>query len=428
MPATTRLAYAAPVFAATIVHAQCAEEWVKHSGEASLGNAVYAMEPWDPDGPGPHAEFLVFGGPFISAGGAPASHIVAWNGQDWSTLGAGVSDSVYALETFGADLIAGGYFTSAGGGLPCANIARWDGAAWHAMGSGIPGFVGNLAIADLDVYSGELIAAGRFESAGGVPCQNIARWNGAAWQSLGSGLPGGNVRSLAVAGNDLIAGTTFSPFSIAGCGSACQYIARWDGVSWQSLGTGLQPYATVAGGGLMDLAVLDGRVVAVGSFGQGGGFWAHAAVFDGAAWSPLAALPLPEGYLAGHAHVHSARLYVSAETDVWEAQPILRWSGQAWEFLPATPAGVIFGLTSFRTKLVAAGVFPPTGGFLNEWAEFGCACYADCNNAGGLTVADFGCFQTQFVAGHPYADCNSDNALTVADFGCFQTKFVAGCP
>ncbi len=55
-------------------------------------------------------------------------------------------------------------------------------------------------------------------------------------------------------------------------------------------------------------------------------------------------------------------------------------------------------------------------------------CYPDCNGAGGLTIADFGCFQTKFVAGDPYADCNGVGGLTIADFGCFQTKFVAGCP
>jgi hypothetical protein len=55
-------------------------------------------------------------------------------------------------------------------------------------------------------------------------------------------------------------------------------------------------------------------------------------------------------------------------------------------------------------------------------------CYADCSDDAALTVADFGCFQTKFVAGDPYADCNADGALTVADFGCFQTGFVAGCP
>jgi hypothetical protein len=56
------------------------------------------------------------------------------------------------------------------------------------------------------------------------------------------------------------------------------------------------------------------------------------------------------------------------------------------------------------------------------------ACYPDCNADGALTVADFGCFQTRFVAGDPYADCNGDGQRTVADFGCFQTRFVSGCP
>ncbi len=55
-------------------------------------------------------------------------------------------------------------------------------------------------------------------------------------------------------------------------------------------------------------------------------------------------------------------------------------------------------------------------------------CYPDCNTDNQLTVADFGCFQTRFVAGDPYADCNGVGGLTVADFGCFQTRFVAGCP
>jgi hypothetical protein len=56
------------------------------------------------------------------------------------------------------------------------------------------------------------------------------------------------------------------------------------------------------------------------------------------------------------------------------------------------------------------------------------SCYPDCNGDGNLTVADFGCFQTKFVAGDPYADCNASGSLTVADFGCFQTQFVGGCP
>jgi hypothetical protein len=44
-----------------------------------------------------------------------------------------------------------------------------------------------------------------------------------------------------------------------------------------------------------------------------------------------------------------------------------------------------------------------------------------------------GSVQASFAVGNLdcggcYPDCNGDGALTVADFGCFQTKFVAGCP
>ncbi len=55
-------------------------------------------------------------------------------------------------------------------------------------------------------------------------------------------------------------------------------------------------------------------------------------------------------------------------------------------------------------------------------------CYADCNNSGALSIADFTCFQMKFVAGNPYADCNNSGTLTVGDFTCFQAAFVAGCP
>ncbi len=76
--------------------------------------------------------------------------------------------------------------------------------------------------------------------------------------------------------------------------------------------------------------------------------------------------------------------------------------------------------------VMTGGTFELLGGF---WpGPESQPCYPDCNGVGGLTIADFGCFQTKFVAGDPYADCNNVGGLTIADFGCFQTKFVAGCP
>jgi hypothetical protein len=74
------------------------------------------------------------------------------------------------------------------------------------------------------------------------------------------------------------------------------------------------------------------------------------------------------------------------------------------------------------------GVGGPLPGSQNATiAQAGGACYPDCDGSGGLSVADFGCFQTKFVQGDMYADCDGSTTLTVADFSCFQTKFVQGC-
>jgi hypothetical protein len=91
---------------------------------------------------------------------------------------------------------------------------------------------------------------------------------------------------------------------------------------------------------------------------------------------------------------------------------------------------VLYGIVMLRNSagqdLTSNPVFGTPQAFIR--IDLGSDCYPDCNADGALTVADFGCFQTRFVAGEPYADCNADSLLTVADFGCFQTKFVAGCP
>jgi hypothetical protein len=50
--------------------------------------------------------------------------------------------------------------------------------------------------------------------------------------------------------------------------------------------------------------------------------------------------------------------------------------------------------------------------------------YADCNVDGLLTVSDFGCFETRFIARDRYADCTGDGLRNAADFACFQTAFL----
>ena len=151
-------------------------------------------------------------------------------------VGLGLGDErrlVYALAVSGTNLYAGGDFTTAGG-VPANNIAKWDGSAWSALGSGMDAQlvagVYALAVSGTDLYAG-----GYFTTAGGVPANDIAKWDGSAWSALGSGMTTAAVRALAVSGTNLYAG---GDFTTAG-GVAATNIAKWDGSAWSALGSGM---------------------------------------------------------------------------------------------------------------------------------------------------------------------------------------------
>ena len=113
-------------------------------------------------------------------------------------VGLGLGDQrhwVYALAVSGTNLYAGGYFTTAGG-VPANNIAKWDGSAWSALGSGMGG-IRVYAVYALAVSGTNLYAGGNFTTAGGVPANYIAKWDGSAWSALGSGMDGGSARLCA---------------------------------------------------------------------------------------------------------------------------------------------------------------------------------------------------------------------------------------
>jgi len=111
-----------------------------------------------------------------------------------------MDDDVWALtvDSLG-DVYAGGYFTTAGG-VAANYIAKWDGTAWSALGTGAgrqdnyTPCVWALAVDD----SGNLYAGGYFTTAGGVDVNYIAKWDGTAWSTVGTGTDSG-VRALALA-------------------------------------------------------------------------------------------------------------------------------------------------------------------------------------------------------------------------------------
>jgi hypothetical protein len=124
----------------------------------------------------------------------------------------------------GSALYAGGLFTTAGG-MAANRIAKWDGASWTALGSGMDNIVEALTVYD-DGSGSALYAGGLFTTAGGMAANRIAKWDGASWSALGSGMDS-NVEALTVyddgSGPALFAGGSFTS---AG-GALANRIAKW---------------------------------------------------------------------------------------------------------------------------------------------------------------------------------------------------------
>src|SRR4030067_3247760 len=120
----------------------------------------------------------------------------------------GLSAYVLSLAIYDNDLIVGGGFYTVGR-ITANNIARWDGSHWTTLGTGM-----NDDVSALIVYNGELIAGGGFTIAGGVSARRIARWNGNNWSAIDNGMDSG-VNALAIYNGDLIAGGYFNTAGVA---------------------------------------------------------------------------------------------------------------------------------------------------------------------------------------------------------------------
>jgi hypothetical protein len=343
---------------------------------------VHALATFD-DGTGPA---LYVGGVFKDSGGVGTAHIARWDGASWSALGSGTIGRIYAMTVFddgtGPALYAGGDFTAIGG-IPANRIAKWDGAAWSALGSGIDYTNSQVlpAVRCLAVYddgSGPaLYAGGEFDIAGGAPANFIARWDGASWSGVGGGMSPGfsHVRAMTTfddgSGLGLYAGGNFAQ---AG-GASASSIARWDGSTWQALGSGFDP-----GEGVNALAVFDdgtGPAIHVGGrFLSVGGVPASSlARWDGSAWFALGS-----GIDAGFTGVNAlavyddgigARLYAGGSFNQAGGGPasnIARWDGANWSPMAAGTSNEVRALATFDdgsgAALYVGGYFDAAGGLV----------------------------------------------------------------
>jgi hypothetical protein len=106
------------------------------------------------------------------------NQIALWNGTQWSTLGDGpflanFYEEIYAVARYNGQWVVGGSFSDQPGqsSVPPNNcIARWNGIAWQAIGSGL-----DSDCLALMPYGPDLWVGGYFQFAGNKPSTSIAR-------------------------------------------------------------------------------------------------------------------------------------------------------------------------------------------------------------------------------------------------------------
>jgi hypothetical protein len=181
-------------------------------------------------------------------------------------MGGGMDDVVYEVEVFGGDLVATGKFRTAGG-QPADYIARWDGRRWLPLGSGL-----NAPGRHMTVFRDKLIVSGWFTRAGSIAAYHLAAWDGATWSDLGPVV--GCLQPAMGVYRDTLLATITDPNDLP-------ILSKWDETSWQRL-SATQPNALV-------FATDGGKLVVGGAFTEswGGRLGNNVARWDGTAWSRL---------------------------------------------------------------------------------------------------------------------------------------------
>ncbi|MFN8302081.1 MAG: T9SS type A sorting domain-containing protein [Saprospiraceae bacterium] len=200
--------------------------------------------------------------------GQNTGYIGRWNGTQWVQGAQGGIDIGHALEVVGDALLIASYEF----GTDSNYIVRWNGTTLSTLGTVYrtnpnPDQSQTASVYDILEYDNNIVACGEFNRINGLPVRGIAQWDGVKWDSLGSGLSGSFVNGppilyphqMVLFNGDLI---VCGNFTKAG-GQTVNGIARWDGTQWHPIGAGFN--STVYG-----IGVFNGQLYAGGDFTASG--------------------------------------------------------------------------------------------------------------------------------------------------------------
>jgi hypothetical protein len=228
-------------------------QWSDVGGGVSGATIIVSVFTITSDGNGK----IYVGGIFSTVGVSTAAYSIAiWtpSSGSWSTLGGsnGVEGTVCSIQISGSSVYVGGGFSFVGiypSFLTAANnIAIWNTTTsqWSALSSGLTYSVaGDAIVKSIAISYAGIYVGGIFSSAGGIPVNSIALWNGVAWIDVGGGVSVSSsisppyevsVNTIKTNGTDIYVGGNFLNAGTSSLLVNC--VAKWDGSVWTDLEKG----------------------------------------------------------------------------------------------------------------------------------------------------------------------------------------------
>jgi hypothetical protein len=268
----------------------------------------------------------------------------------WIPLDGGIDDEgrVLYYDTISSDLYAGGSFTHAGG-LTVNKIARWNGTAWDSLGSGA---IYGAPVFSITKFQGKIFASSVFDN---FPSSNqnwLYWWNGNRWDTLDVRI-NQEVATFKEYNNNLYLGGLFSKIGT----QDANFIARYDGTNFYPISL-----PSVAGGySVKAIEFFQGEMYVGGNF-----YDTITGINDLERWNGVSYEPFGGGGLGfgGSAvsamAIYNNELYIAGGFSAGSGLPsnnIMRWDGNQFLAVGNGTNGAIYNMHVFNGLLYICGPF-----------------------------------------------------------------------
>lgn len=221
---------------------------------------------------------------------------------------------------------------------------------WKPLGAGFDA----PPVWDLHILNNQLYSGGSFFMSGSTNVYTIAKWDGVSWTSIGFSSPFGAVTSIGKFNNDLVVAGDFQ--SVNGNYSS-RRIARYDGATWHSLNTGI-----TNGGSYYCFLEYNGDLLVGGEFNIVDGInMKNLARWDGSSWYSFATVAGTFSQIHDMI-IYNNELYIGGYFSSVNGQTIVniaKFDGTTWSDVGGGLSSdvIAFAIDSVNNRLYAGGNF-----------------------------------------------------------------------